>query len=132
MPQCISVRPEVYTSLHFEFRTLMVTILTMALETEDETRLNAKKKQNKKKTTVIIDNNNNDDDDFKLMKFHLNCGWKQLLMLMIFAVLLCYLSNSERNFSEFFRPFFRYCLSSIAKLPRSLTLKIIMILIYYC
>ena len=33
----------------------------------------------------------------KLMKFHLNCRWKQFLMLMILAVLLWYLSRSKRK-----------------------------------
>ena len=33
----------------------------------------------------------------QLIKFHLNCGWKPLLMLMIFAALLRYLSTREKK-----------------------------------
>ena len=33
----------------------------------------------------------------QLIKFHLNCGWKPLLMLMIFAALPRYLSTREKK-----------------------------------
>jgi len=60
-------------------------------------------------------------------------------MLMIFAVMLCYLSSSEKKAEgrvqvplrpKFFRPLFRFCSSSITYLWRSLKLKSLLFLLF--